>query len=282
MNNQTINLGYKEAKCITKKFAKNFYFALKFLTKEKRLASYSIYAITHFAQNSINGQDLPERRRQKLSEIKDKIDIAYRFDLPVDNFLTALRETITKYSIPKQYFDELISGLEIDIVKYRYESFEELYTYCYKTSGIIGLIMLKIFGYKTIEAAKYAIELGIAVQLTNILKDIRKDYKKGRIYLPLNEMDNFKVAQTQLSCDDLNHNLKGLLKFQIERTRNYYESSSAGLKLITDKKSRLAANIMSRMYAKILDKIERNKPASLNKCDRIKILLKIFLKSTFR
>ncbi|MBU1726188.1 MAG: phytoene/squalene synthase family protein [Candidatus Omnitrophica bacterium] len=249
--------GYLKAKAITKKHAKTFYFASLFLPKEKRLAAYAVYAICRISDDSIDNN--PEAAaRANLPKIKDRISTAYGNGELQENILLVFRETVRKYGIPKSYFDELIEGIELDLNKKRYKSFEELYDYCYKVAGVVGLMMLKIFGYDDLNAESYAVNLGIAMQLTNISRDIKEDYLRGRIYLPEGELKEFGVSEKDLADSKLSEGFKELLKLQIKRARDYYSNSKLGTRLINDEKCRFVVYAMNEIYSGILDAIEKN------------------------
>jgi len=229
----SIRAGYYTAKLITRQYAKTFYFASRFLTKEKRNAAYSIYAACRVSDDSVdNPEDSPSPVR--LEQINKKINAAYRNQEANDSLLLAFKDTICRYQIPKRYFDELIEGMYMDLHKNRYKDFEELYTYCYKVAGVVGLIMLNVFGYTNQEAAKYSVDLGIAMQLTNILRDIKEDYRRGRIYLPKDEMARFGVSENHIAEGKVDENFIALLRLQIQRAKEYYHNSYKGIKMISD------------------------------------------------
>jgi phytoene synthase len=171
----------------------------------------------------------------------------------------------------------------MDLNKNSYKNFTELYDYCYKVAGVVGLVMLSIFGYNNQEAQKYAVDLGIAMQLTNILRDIKEDYRRGRIYLPLDEMRKFGVSESQIAKGRIDENLASLLKFQTKRARGFYDNSTKGIKMIVDLKSRLVVQMMKDMYAGILQSIEKNnfdvfsKRAHLNHLGKMALALKILV-----
>lgn len=281
LQTQLLKAGFREAEAITKKYAKTFYFASHFLNKEKRYASYAVYAICRISDEAV---DNTLASIDSIKRINEKISCAYSGMQPKEPLLSAFRETLMKYAIPKSYFDELLSGMRMDLEKKRYVNFNELYDYCYKVAGVIGLIMLEIFGYKDTRAKKYAVELGIAMQLTNILRDIKEDFLRNRIYLPEDEMRKFGVSEEEISRGSLNNAFKELLKFEIERARKYYESSRPGINMITDANSRLVTTAMKEMYSGILVSIEKNnydvfsKRAHLNYAQKINTVVKILLR----
>lgn len=244
--------GYKKALQITRHYAKTFYFASGLLPGYKKDAAYAIYAICRLSDQSVDdGLD-----SSILGGIGDSISKAYGPGELKDDLLCAFRNTINEYRIPKQYFDDLLKGMQMDLDINRYVNFNDLYVYCYRVAGVVGLIMLKVFGYSDPEAERYAKDLGIAMQLTNILRDIKEDYSRGRIYLPLDEMERFGVTEGHISGGLIDDNFINLFKFQIERARSYYANSERGITFIRDKRSRLATYLIKEAYSEILKKIE--------------------------
>ena len=283
---KSINAGLKEAEIITKQDAKTFYFASRYLPKNKRYAAYTVYAMCRISDDSVDNSHRLSNS-VNLSQIKEKIESVYENREIKDNLLLAFKETINKYRIPKRYFDELTEGMYMDLNKNRYQDFNELYTYCYKVAGIVGLIMLNILGYNNQEAESRTVDLGVAMQLTNILRDIKEDYQLERIYLPQDEMARFKVSENQIAQGRVDENFIALLKFQIQRAREFYNNSHKGIKMITDLKSRLVVCMMKDMYAGILQSIENNnfdvfsKRAHINVIGKIGTTIKILFKAKF-
>ena len=140
-----------------------------------------------------------------------------------DPIFTALDDAISKFNIPKHYYLELISGVKSDITKNRFNNFDELSIYCYQVASVIGLICIEIFGYKDSIAKKYAIELGYAMQITNILRDLKEDSKMDRIYIPLDEIKQFNYSEFELKKFLKNKNFNLLMKFQADRAQKYYK-----------------------------------------------------------
>ncbi|MDP8266231.1 MAG: phytoene/squalene synthase family protein [Candidatus Aceula meridiana] len=248
--------GFVQAKAITKQASRTFYFASCFLPRKKRLAAYSIYAICRLSDEAVDGPQ--EQKKQSLEDIRQNIQQAYGLIEITDPLLFAFRATVQAHGIPKKYFDELISGMRMDLTKTRYQNFNELYPYCYKVAGVIGLIMLKVFDYENIIAEKYAVDLGVAMQLTNILRDIKEDCSRGRIYLPIDELAKQRIHDENIQNNIVDDKFKNLIKFQIKRARSYYVQASYGIDLITDKRCRLVAFLMLELYAGILKKIAEN------------------------
>jgi len=242
---------------MTKKYATTFYMASLLLPKEKRYASYAVYAICRISDEIVDSAGSRDRQEQ-LNRIKQNIASAYGGAEPDNTLLLAFRDSVMKYGIPKDYFDEILSGMEMDLKKTRYADFKETYEYCYKVAGVVGLIMLKIFGTQEKQARKYAVDLGIALQITNILRDIKEDWARGRFYLPQDELIKYKVSENDIALGRVSENFKTFMKLEIGRAREYYAVADIGIKLIDNKGSRIVASGIRRMYSGILDEIEKN------------------------
>lgn len=284
--NSSIQDGFKEAKILTKKSAKTFYFASRFLPKDKQNAAYAIYAVCRITDDIVDNNEILSGS-MSLSAIREKIEFVYNRIKLTDSILLAFRETVNKYKIPKKYFDELIEGMCMDLNKNRYENFNELYIYCKRVAGMIGLIMLKIFGSHNQEAEKYAVDLGIAMQCTNILRDIKEDFERGRIYLPEDEMKRFNVSENHIAEEEVDRDFISLLKFQIDRAREYYENSAKGLTMINSVMSRVVVCMMKDLYAGILHSIENigynvfSQRAHVNSAGKLVIALKVLMKKEY-
>ncbi len=254
-----INQGFKKAQAITKRNAHTFYITSLFLPREKRLAAYAIYALCRLSDESVDSMHLNlDQKQQELENIQEQINQAFG-PHPIEKpLLLAFRETVTKYQIPKAYFDELLKGMSMDLTKDRYETFEELYQYSYRVAGVIGLMMLKIFESNDAQAEQCAVDLGLALQLTNILRDIQEDFARGRIYLPQDEMSQCQIDENDIANKNVDKNFKDFMRFQIKRARDYFLKASQGIKLIKNPRCQLVTFLILEFYAKILKKIEEN------------------------
>jgi len=246
--------GFKQAKALTRKYARTYYFASRFLSKEKQDASFAVYAICRISDEAVDASGFKEER---LNSLKRKIDLAYSNNKLSDDLLEAFSKTVNTYNIPKAYFDELIKGMEQDLSKVRYRNFSELYDYCYKVAGVVGLTMNKILG-APIDAQNCAINLGVAMQLTNILRDIGEDLARGRIYLPLDELKEYNLTEESIVNGKIDNNFREFMKFQIRRARQFYADCESGVKLIPAKKDRFMVLAMKEIYGGILGSIEKN------------------------
>ncbi|MFA5362744.1 MAG: phytoene/squalene synthase family protein [Candidatus Omnitrophota bacterium] len=249
--------GYRIAQAITRHYAGTFYFASVFLPRRERCASYCVYALLRMSDEAVDNEQ-QMKNPKALEEIRDKIKSLYNRDILQDCLLLACRKTIEDYAIPEKYFSELLDGMRMDRVKNRYDTFEKLYGYCYKVAGVVGLIMLKILDPDSLPGKKQAVDLGIAMQLTNILRDIPEDLQRDRIYLPIDEMQRFAVPETALRRGIIDENFKAFMGFQITRAREYFNASSAGIKTLNGLRIRLCVSAMKEIYAGILRQIEDN------------------------
>ncbi len=258
--------GFMQAEAITKEHAKTFYFASRFLNKKERCAAYAVYAFCRISDDAVDVS------KQNLNP----------------DLTAVFQETVNKYQISHELFAKLKSGINMDLNKTRYQNFTELYDYCYKVAGVVGLIMLKIFGcYDQARTEKSAVDLGVAMQLTNILRDIKEDLGRGRIYLPQDEMQKYNINETSLRQQIIDANFKDFMQFQIQRARQYYENSRPGIKLVSGLKNRFVILAMKEIYSGILDAIKKNnydvynKRAHVNIFGKIKIILKILFQGSY-
>lgn len=250
----------EECRLYTRHYAKSFYFSSFLLPKEKRYAAYAIYSFCRYADNIVDmacNHSL-EEVEQKINSLLENLNEVYSGkNVDVGNF-SAFTDTVKKYDIPKFYFTELVEGVSMDIKTKRYDTFAGLERYCYKVASVVGLIMSEIFGYTNNSALTHAIDLGKAMQLTNILRDIHDDYTMGRVYIPQDELDKFGYTEKDIENKTINKNFISLIKFQIARAREFYRLAEKGFPYITDDGSRTTVVLMQKIYSGILNKIEEN------------------------
>lgn len=251
---------YEEYREYTKHYAKSFYFSSFVLPKEKRNAAYAVYSFCRYADNitDISKYESEEFLDNKIEYLLNILDEVYKHAEDGSKYISDFTYTIKKYDIPKEYFSELVEGVATDIRKKRYYNYGELDVYCYKVASVVGLIMTKVFGYTDDRALVYAINLGKAMQLTNILRDVADDYSMGRIYLPKDELDKFGCSEDDIKSKVVDERFRALMAFQINRAREYYKEAEKGINMLTNDGSRSTVKMMSRIYAGILDEIEKN------------------------
>jgi 15-cis-phytoene synthase len=278
--------GFLLAAGITKKAAKSFYFASHFMPGNTRHAAYAIYAICRLSDEAVDSGE-PKDAPTKIREMEHHIACAYDSTQIHDPLLLAFRDTIETYRIPKCYFDQLIEGMRMDVAKTRYENFDELYAYCYKVAGVVGLIMYKVFEGHASDTQEAAIHLGIAMQLTNIVRDIKEDFLRARVYLPQDEIRAYGMSEKDIQQGKVTENLKEFLRFQISRARDYYAKAEQGIKLIPGRRCRLVICLMSRIYAGILRTIENagfdvfSRRATVSYTEKIIISLGVLTKGEY-
>jgi phytoene synthase len=198
-------------------------------------------------------------KRARLDWWRNEIELLYlNNDADADSKKedrNQLSSVIHQFSIPKQYLLTLIDGCERDLTYTRYETFAELKDYCYSVASIIGLICIEIFGYRYDETRQYAINLGYALQLTNILRDIRQDKERGTIYLPLEDLDRFQYSERDIINEVYDDRFVELMSFQVHRARDYYHKARTLLRP-DERMTMVAAEIMDAIYYRLLEKIE--------------------------
>ena len=195
--------------------------------------------------------------REQLTNWRAELAAAYH-GRPTHAVTISLAEHAHRLQIPQEYFDELISGMEMDLTTTRYQTFEDLSLYCYRVASVVGLICLKVFGTTSSQATEYAVALGKAFQLTNILRDLKSDADRGRIYLPLEELAQFDCQETDILEKRYTPGLVNLLQFQYARARNLYETAQQIIQSLPrgDRKALTPAEIMRGVYSRILDQVE--------------------------
>jgi len=241
---------YAYCQNVTRQEAANFYYGIRLLPKERRGALCAIYALARRVDDIGDGSAPREEKLRRLDEERrnlQSIDTAY--DDPV---LVALADAILRFPIPLDAFGELIDGVEMDVMGARYETFGDLLPYCRRVAGAIGRLSLGVFETRDRETASvYADDLGVAFQLTNILRDIREDLQNGRVYLPAEDLERFGC---DLSAPD--DRIVDLVRFEADRARAWFES---GLKLLPllDRQSAACVGAMAGIYRRLLTRIER-------------------------
>jgi len=274
-----LNGKFCEYRKYTKYYAKSFYFSSFALPEDKRNAAYAIYSFCRFADNitDVTGYESSEYLGDKIKRLCALLSEVYRQAETDSKNVSDFTATIRRYGIPKVYFDDLIDGVSTDISKKRYTTYSELDEYCYKVASVVGLIMTRVFGYSTDDAFIHAIDLGKAMQLTNIIRDISDDYSMGRIYIPEEEMRTFGYTEKDLKNREINDNFRNLMKHQIARAKNYYKSANKGIGFLTNDGSRSTVKMMSKIYAGILDEIESKNYDVLSKRHYVSTTKKIVM-----
>jgi 15-cis-phytoene synthase len=239
---------------VTRQHSRTFYMASALMPPAKRNAIRALYAFCRACDDlmdcptSENPLEDLERWRMKTSRLH-----------PDETNLIALawHDTRLTYSIPSLYAEQLIEGVKMDSHQKRYQTFAQLTEYCYGVASTVGLMSMHIIGFRHHYALAYAIRLGVALQLTNILRDVGEDYRMGRLYLPREELLTYGIREEDIAAGRVTENWQMFMNFQIERARELYRTSLPGVKLL-DKSGRFATYAAGILYACILDEIEKN------------------------
>ena len=244
---------YRQAEKITARHSKSFYFASGLLPEEKRSAVRALYAFCRTVDDIVDETSDGERDA-RLDYWRGMVENAAYADN--DLVAAAWADTLTRYHIPRHYALQLIDGVARDLCQSRYQTFDELATYCYGVASTVGLMSMHIIGFRDVDAVPYAIKLGVALQMTNILRDIGEDYGNGRLYLPREELAFYGIQEWDLAGGRVTDNWRQFMKFQIDRTRQLYTESWAGVKML-EREGQLAIGAASVFYQGILDEIEK-------------------------
>jgi phytoene synthase len=272
----------------TKKSGSNFYYSFLFLPKARREAMYTVYAFCKAVDSAVDEPPAGSNPEEELKRWRSELDAVYR-GTPTYPITVSLAHHVKALSIPKAYFEELIKGVEMDLFNNRYVTFDELSLYCYRVASVVGLICLHIFGVTSPRAQDYAVDLGMAFQMTNILRDLGADATQGRIYLPLDDLRTCKYPEKALLQRTYSSEFKTLMQREAARAHHYYEKAHAALMSLPrrERQALTVAEIMRGIYSRILIKIERSDyqvfgpRISLSTTHRLAIALGIWLSSRF-
>jgi Phytoene/squalene synthetase len=237
---------------------KSFYFASHALPPGRRRATYALYAFCRTADDLVDRAiaGTADQIEADLADMRAGLAGIYAGKAPDGGLWPALADAIQRYRIPPHPFFDLLDGVAMDLSRTRYESYDELQVYCYKVASVVGLMMCYVFGYRDVRALPYAEKMGLAMQLTNILRDVAEDLRMGRIYLPTEELEAFGLSEQDLREGNLDGRFQDLMRFQIARARQLYAEAHAGIAMLSPL-SRLTAHLMGRVYAGILTAIEQ-------------------------
>ncbi len=251
----SLQKAYRKCAAITREHSKSFHLASSLLPEEKRLAIRALYAFCRTVDDIV---DRPAGTNRDASLDYWRAQVQSTSVPDADNPVAAAWvDTLLRYAMPRRYALQLIDGVERDMFQTRYATFDDLSTYCYGVASTVGLMSMHIVGFESTEAIPFAIKLGVALQMTNILRDVGEDYRNGRVYLPLDEMDAFGVSESDLAAGVVTDRWRELMRFEIVRTRALYTEAWPGIRML-DRDGRLAIAAAGSLDRGILDVIERN------------------------
>ena len=241
----------------TKKSGSNFYYSFLFLPRPRREAMYTVYTFCREVDGAVDEAPPGSNPHHELSRWRQEVSAAYH-GTPTSPVTISLGYHLQQLDIPEKYFQELITGVEMDLTTSRYKTFQDLYPYCYRVASVVGLICLKIFGTQSPKASDYAINLGLAFQLTNILRDISSDAARDRIYLPQEDLARFGYTERDLFDRRYSKEFIELMKFECARAHEFYDKAQQAFDSLhaSDQRVLVVAEIMRGVYARILQEIE--------------------------
>jgi phytoene synthase len=241
----------------------NFYYSFLVLPPDKRQAIIAVWDFCRAVDDAVDEAGVGEPARSQVARWRTELGAVFDGRPPQTSQGRMLAPLVKQFNLPRAAFEALIEGVEMDLDSRRYESFTDLYEYCIRVASAIGLICLEIFGYDDPRSREYATDLGVALQLTNILRDVPEDLSRGRVYIPQDELRAHGCTEGDLAREVSeagngvrSPNVKALLRQQADRARTYYCKAAAELPLV-DRRRLAAAEIMSAIYRGILSRIER-------------------------
>jgi len=275
----------QHSRALTKKSASNLALAFILLPREKRDAMAALYAFCRAVDDIADEDSVPvATRREQLAAWRDDLRRACENGKPQFILNQEFQPVIRQFKLPFARFDELIKGCETDLEKLRYENYEELELYCYRVASVVGLLSIEIFGYQNPACHDYAVYLGQALQLTNILRDVKNDAARGRIYLPLAELRKFNVSEAEILEAKYSDRYFALATSVAERAKHFYQLAQKTLPP-ADRKAMVAAELMGSVYWQLLRKLERGRfdvfgprPLKLSKPQKLALIFRSWLR----
>lgn len=244
---------------ITRQSGSNFSYAFRILPEEKRRAIYALYAFCRVVDDCVDETD--GEREAGLDRWLAEVHACYA-GRPATALGRELAETVARFPIPRGCFEDIVAGCRMDLTIRRYRSWNDLRSYCEKVASAVGLATIEIFGYQEPATRLYAVDLGLALQLTNILRDVAQDLERDRLYLPLEDLERFGVSEEAIAraagsaAGGRPEEISGLLRFEADRAVSHYASAARQLP-DRDRRSMLAAEMMGAVYRAILDELLR-------------------------
>ncbi|MEL6269232.1 MAG: phytoene/squalene synthase family protein, partial [Chloroflexota bacterium] len=267
-----LGIAYEHCNHITRFHSKTFFMASSLLPFEKRQATRALYAFCRITDDIVDNSGTVEERRAHLEEWRRKVINPRQ---PIDNpVAVAWADAQTRFDIPVGYADQLIDGVARDLTQTRYETFEDLASYSYGVASTVGLMAMHIIGYNSTEAIPYAVRLGVALQLTNILRDVGEDWRNGRLYLPLDELQEFGLSEADVHSGCTDERWQAFMQFQIDRATRLYAESWYGIGML-NRDGRFAIAAAADLYRAILGDIQQHNYDVFTRRSHVKTLHKV-------
>lgn len=232
----------------------SFYYSFLFLPEQQRNAITALYAFCREVDDVVDECSNTEVARAKLEWWRNEINALYSGS-PQHPVTQALSSSLQHFSLEKRHFDDILDGMLMDLEIFSYNSFEDLRLYCYRVASVVGLLTVEIFGYSDPATLNYATDLGMAFQLTNIIRDVREDAERGRIYLPLEDLQRFSVSTDDILSFNDSKNFRSLMQFQSDRAHQYYKNAYSLLP-DTDRYTQRGGIIMASIYESLLQEMD--------------------------
>ena len=248
----SVDQSYRYCLKVARTRAKNFYYSFVLLSKQQRKAMCAIYAFMRYCDDL---SDEPGASRAAIDKWRTELDGALDGKFSDHPLWPGFHHTVRRFGIPHEYFHAMIDGVSSDLDPRRIETFEELYDYCYHVASVVGLTIIHIFGFDTRSALPLAEKCGVAFQLTNILRDIREDAEKNRIYIPAEDLRRFGVTDEDLRTGRRDESFLRLMRFEAARARQYYNDSAPLLELVHPR-SKSSLQALISIYSRLLERIE--------------------------
>ena len=256
MSDLQIQKSYDYCRTVVRTQAGNFYYSFIVLPHERRRAMHAVYAFMRYCDDIVDEDGAAAEKQTHLEKWRSVLDNAYADHNGADHpILPAFRDTVNRFEIPRDYFDAVIDGAAMDLTVLRYDTFEDLYRYCYHVASAVGLVCICIFGFTDERAKEYAESCGIAFQLTNILRDIREDSEMGRVYLPQEDLAQFDYSEEDIRNHVIDDRFIRLMQYEVERADRYYNEALPLLPMIHPS-SRACLAAMIRIYRRHLREIK--------------------------
>ncbi len=274
------------AASITKSSKSNLALAFVSLPRERRADMTTFYAFCRVVDDIADSPEIsPAEKQAQLERWKGAIEQPFAHE---PELAAPVRDLVRKYNIPIEHLHDIIAGVEMDIAPARYATFEDLRLYCYRVASAVGLASIEIFGYTNPACKNYAVDLGLALQLTNILRDVAQDFANGgRIYLPIEDLERFRYTPDDLAQSRYNREFCALMEFEAERAASFYEKAVNEMPG-EDRTSMTAAEIMRRVYHRLLTQMQRDhfrvfeKRYSLTRAEKVCLIAGVMFGNRFR
>lgn len=266
--------------------ASNFYYSFLLLPRAERRAIKDVYEFCRLLDDVVDEDQTGRDPYAELEFWRSEVEAIYQGS-PSSEFGEELLISVEEFDLPKQPFLDLIDGMEMDLKWHSYQTFADLREYCYRAASAVGLICIEIFGYESARTREYAVNLGLALQLTNILRDLKEDTGRGRIYIPIEDLERFGYSERELRDNLYNAPFIELMKYQHSRAKSYFAKAAASLPE-QDRASMFAAEIMGAIYKELLDHMPAvqfdvfHNRITVSKFRRLQIALSIWLKSKLK